>query len=94
MNEYCAESQEIVTRCRKKLDALANKLEVQRGTLRNLRRMAQELAPLMEGVGGPENMPPEYQKMLNDTLREIESITESMRPARPQTKPARRQGMV
>lgn len=94
MDAICAESQEVVTRCRKKLDALANKLEVQRATLRNLRRMAKDLAPLMEGIKGPEDMPPEFQKQLHDTLREIEGITESMRPSKPQSKPTRRHSMV
>lgn len=94
MDEYCAESQEVVTRCRKKLEALGNKLDVQRATLRNLRRMAKDLSPLMEGIKGPEDMPLEFQKQLNDTLREIEGITESMRPSKPQPRSTRRHGMV
>lgn len=81
MDEYCAKSQEIVNRCRNKLEALDNKLGAQRATLHSLRRMAKDLTPLMGGVKGPGDLPPEFQKALNDTLREIDSITASMKPS-------------
>ncbi len=78
MNKMCEESQELVDRCKKKLVALENKLEAQRATLRNLRRMAKELVPEFETMQAPENLPPEFQKQLNDTLREIDAINHSM----------------
>ncbi len=75
MNKMCEESQQLVDRCRKKLEALGNKLEAQRATLRNLRRMAKELVPQYEDSQAPADLPPEYQKQLNDTLHDIDDIT-------------------
>ncbi len=75
MDKMCQQSQEIVDRCRKKLEALGNKLESQRATLRNLRRLAKELAPEYESVQVPSDLPPEYQKELNDTLHQIDAIS-------------------
>ncbi len=78
MNKMCEQSQEIVDRCRKKLEALGNKLDAQRATLRNLRRMAAELAPEYENTKLPSDLPPEYQKELNDRLYEIDSISQDL----------------
>ncbi len=81
MNAFCEKSQDIVTKQTEKLQALKSTLNEQSSLLNNLQDMAQELFPQYKGVEKPADLPSEYQKKLNDTLHEIDSITHEMTTA-------------
>ncbi len=87
-------SQEMVDQQKEKLQALGNTLKEQRAILDNLQNMAQELFPQYKGIEKPSDLPPEYQKELNDTLHEIDSITHQMTKGNAPVKTHKHKNMV
>ncbi len=94
MHELCKKSQEIVNQQTEKLQALGNTLKEQSALLQDLQEMAQELFPQYKGIEKPADLPPAYQKELNDTLHEIDSITHGMKKSTAPTKARKHKNMV
>ncbi len=75
MNDRLAKSKQIVENANNRLNDLRNVLADQKAILQNLNKLAEELMPDFKNASLPNDLPEEYQKKYNDTLHEINDIT-------------------